>query len=344
MDSKRLILSVAGSGKTTHIINSLNADNRALILTYTDNNYENLRLKVAEKFGHIPDNILIMTYFEFLYSFCYRPFLHRIVGANGYNFSTSPRFTTQLKRTNMKYYLDQSNCLYHNRLAKLLKVKGIIPKINERVKKYFDEIYIDEVQDFGGHDFNLLIALSQTQSNVMFVGDFFQHTFDTSRDGNVNSSLHDDYEKFVKRFIDIGFSVDNDTLCKSHRCSKSICKFVNDQLGISINSYSEIDTDVILVEDQKVIDEIMNNSEIIKLFLQNSTKYCCYSSNWGASKGQDCHTDVCVVLNAKTYSEYKKNQLHQMNTQTRNKFYVACTRARRKLIFIPEKAVKAYKK
>ena len=344
MDSKKLILSVAGSGKTTHIINSLNADNRALILTYTDNNYKNLRIKVAEKFGYIPDNILIMTYFEFLYSFCYRPFLHRIVGANGYDFSAPPEFTTKLKRTNKNYYLNQSNCLYHNRLAKFLEVMSVIPKINKRLEKYFDEIYIDEVQDFGGHDFNLLVELSREQSNVVFVGDFFQHTFDTSRDGNVNSSIHYDYEKFVKKFIDIGFSVDNDTLCKSYRCSKSICKFVNDHLGIMIGSHNDIDTDVLLVEDQNRINELMNNSEIIKLFLKNSTKYCCYSANWGASKGQDCYIDVCVVLNNKTYLEYKNNKLHQMNTQTRNKFYVACTRARRNLIFIPEKAVKDYKR
>lgn len=344
MDNKRLILSVAGSGKTTHIINSLSQDKRALIITYTDNNHKNLGLKVAEKFGFIPDGISIMTYFDFLYSFCYRPFLQKKVGANGYNFNRPPMFTTKLKRNDMQYYKDQSGGLYHGRVAKLLEVEGVIPKVIERLEKYFDEFYVDEVQDFGGHDFNLLLAISRINLSVIFVGDFFQHTFDTSRDGNVNSSLHEDYDCFVKRFVDSGFIPDSKKLSKSHRCSISICRFVNDKLGILINSHTSLETEVALIENQVEIDKVMNDPEIIKLFLQNSSKFNCYSANWGASKGQDCHTDVCVVLNAKTYKEYKQNQLNKMNTKTRNKFYVACTRARNRLIFIPEKAVKKYKK
>jgi len=344
MDNRRLILAVAGSGKTTHIINSLSRNRKALIITYTKNNYVNLRMKVAEKFGNIPEGIMIMTYFEFLYSFCYRPFLHQVIGDNGYNFSKPPTFTSRLKRTNMNYYLDSAKCLYHNRVAKLLEIKESIPKIKERLEKYIDEFYVDEVQDFGGHDFNLLLAISQINNNVTYVGDFYQHTFDTSRDGNTNCSLHKNFNKFVKKFSDVGFIIDNQTLSKSYRCSKSICSFVNDQLDIKINSHDNNITDVILIENQQQIDQIMNNKEVIKLFLKNSSKYACYSTNWGSSKGQDCHVDVCVILNAKTYSEYKKDQLKQMNTETRNKFYVACTRARNKLIFIPENLVKAYKR
>ena len=35
---RRIILAVAGSGKTTFLINSLNLDRRFLIVTYTENN------------------------------------------------------------------------------------------------------------------------------------------------------------------------------------------------------------------------------------------------------------------------------------------------------------------
>lgn len=344
MDYKRLILSVAGSGKTTHIIDSLSCEKRALIITYTDNNYNNLRQKVAIKFGNIPENITIMKYFQFVYSFCYRPLLHSNVNANGFNFNMPPKFTTRLKRDNDKYYLDSNNCLYHNRVAKFLEVRDCIQKIRERISKYFDEFYVDEIQDFGGHDFNFLLDISLINSNITFVGDFFQHTFDTSRDGNINRSLHDDYRKYVNKFEKAGFLVDDETLSKSHRCSKSICNFVNDRIGISIKSHNENLTDVVLIEDQEEVNEIIENDKIIKLFLQNSEKYDCYSNNWGASKGQDCHVDVCVVLNPKTYTEYKKDRLNNMNVRTRNKFYVACTRARNRLIFIPEKKVKHYKK
>lgn len=81
---KRVIFAVAGSGKTTHIVKSLDADKRSLILTYTRGNYQNLKKKIIEKFhGKWPENITLMTYFEFLYSFCYKPFLADKIKAKG---------------------------------------------------------------------------------------------------------------------------------------------------------------------------------------------------------------------------------------------------------------------
>ncbi len=64
MDSK-LILAVAGSGKTRYLIESLNLEERSLIVTYTINNTENLRKRVIKKFGFMPENIRIYTYFSF---------------------------------------------------------------------------------------------------------------------------------------------------------------------------------------------------------------------------------------------------------------------------------------
>ena len=40
---KKLVLAVAGSGKTTEIINRININDKAIIVTYTDNNYKKSR-------------------------------------------------------------------------------------------------------------------------------------------------------------------------------------------------------------------------------------------------------------------------------------------------------------
>ena len=40
----------------------------------------------------------------------------------------------------------------------------------------------------GGRDFNFLEAIMEANINMLFVGDFYQHTFDTSRDGATNST------------------------------------------------------------------------------------------------------------------------------------------------------------
>lgn len=340
---KQLILSVAGSGKTTFIVNELCLEKKSLIITYTDNNYVNMRNKIIKKFGFFPDNVCVMSYFKFLYSFCYKPFLDNIVMAKGYNYKTPPFSTLKMKRSNPNYYIDSNRCLYHNRVAKLIEVQGGIEKVGSRIEKYFDEFYVDEVQDFGGHDFNLLLGISNIESRVIFVGDFFQHTFDTSRDGSVNKNLHEDLTKYMKRYTAEGFKINNSLLSKSHRCSKTICEFITNNIGIDIESHNEKETKIELVDDQARIQEIMENENIIKLFYQSSKRYKCLSLNWGESKGLDQYSDVCVILNKGTYKLFNENKLGDMNVRTRNKFYVACSRARNKLIFMPEKLIKEYK-
>ena len=54
---KRVMFAVAGSGKTTLLVNRLSLEKRALIVTYTDNNYRHLRDSIIKRFGHVPKNI-----------------------------------------------------------------------------------------------------------------------------------------------------------------------------------------------------------------------------------------------------------------------------------------------
>jgi len=58
---KRIILAVAGSGKTTYIVNQLTLDKRSLVVTYTTRNYLNLKNSILRKFGHIPETITLMS-------------------------------------------------------------------------------------------------------------------------------------------------------------------------------------------------------------------------------------------------------------------------------------------
>ncbi|MCD8054161.1 MAG: AAA family ATPase [Lachnospiraceae bacterium] len=169
---KTVIFAVAGSGKTTHIVDSLSSDKRTLIVTYTVNNYNNLLVKIMEKFnGSWPDNIFIMRYFQFLYSFCYKPFLADRVKAKGITFETNPQ--QRLSQSKAAYYMTSNRYLYSNRLALLVGKMGVLNDINDRIKTYFDEFIIDEVQDIAGRDFTLLESLMETHVNMLFVGDFF---------------------------------------------------------------------------------------------------------------------------------------------------------------------------
>ena len=189
---KRLILAVAGAGKTTHIVNSLTPEKRSLIITYTKCNYDNLLCKIAKKFNERwPKNVTLMRYLPFLYQFCYKPFLADIIRAKGITYNDPPRGILNTKR---EYYISPQGYFYSNRLAYCFDKKDVIEDIKYRITKYFDEFVVDEVQDIAGRDFNFLELLMLMDTDMLFVGDFYQHTFDTSRDQNVNSSLFNDFK------------------------------------------------------------------------------------------------------------------------------------------------------
>ncbi len=335
----RMILAVAGSGKTSYLMDQLDDARRALVITYTNNNYENIRVRVAHKFGHMPSNIVLFSYFSFLYAFCFKPFLHMAQRTKGINFeSCRNKFARGRAR-----YVDSSSRLYSNRLAKFLDEQGVIPDLKARLNKYFDHILIDEVQDIAGHDFNLLTAIVAAGPDVTLVGDYFQHTFDTSRDGNVNQNLHSDFDGYKTRCEDAGLTVETDLLGRSYRCSPSICAFVTDRLGIEIQSHREDDTKIMLVNDQTLADGIFADNEIAKIFYNDSSKYPCRAGNWGAVKGINDYGTVCVVLNKSSYKAYEKNTLHRLAPQTKNKLYVAVTRTWGDLYFVPETLYSKYK-
>lgn len=329
---KRVIFAVAGSGKTTYILDQLSLKKRSLVITYTNNNLMNLCTGILKKFGYLPENIRLQTYFTFLYTFCYRPLLSLEFKTKGINYERNPN--QLVRQTRKEYFFDKHRKIYSNRIAKFLEVRGVLDEVNLRISKYFDNLFIDEIQDFAGHDFNFLKSIAKTDIEMTFVGDFYQHTFDTSRDGSVNKSLHNDYTRYKACFADMGFDVDVKSLERSYRCSPTICEFITKNIGIEIYSHRNDETKVCLVETQEQADKIFYDRSIVKLFYQEHYRYECYSNNWAKCKGENKYNDVCIVLNSTTLNSFKE-ELYKLSPQTKNKLYVACTRSRNDLYFVP---------
>lgn len=337
---KRVIFAVAGSGKTTHIVDSLSRSRRSLIITYTVGNYNNLCRKISEKFnGEWPENICVMRYFVFLHRFCYKPFLSDKVKAKGIIYDKNPNYT--LGQNTLAYYISPGRYLYSNRLALLIEKCGLINDLKSRLAKYFDELIVDEVQDIAGRDFSFLEQLMTANMDMLFVGDFYQHTYDTSRDGNTNKNLFDNFGRYEARFTRKGFLSDKTTLVNSWRCSPNICNFITENLGIEMHSNrpettDHEESDIVFVPDGPQADTILADPSIIKLHYQNSSEYGAFHKNWGDTKGEDHYQDVCVMLNKKTAAKYAARKLHELPPTTKNKLYVAITRAHGKVYLLNE--------
>jgi|BioPla2DNA2_1021312.scaffolds.fasta_scaffold02497_7 ATP-dependent exoDNAse (exonuclease V) beta subunit len=338
---KRVIFAVAGAGKTTYIVKQLNLTKRSLIVTYTTSNYKNLQIKIVEKFGgEWPKNITLMTYFTFLYYFCYRPFLADKIKARGIYYERNPN--KYLSKEERSFYLTNDMRFYSNRLAFFLERANTIKDIQKRIERYFDEFIIDEIQDVSGRDFNFILHLAETNIRMLFVGDFFQHTFDTSRDGNVNANLYKNYDKYKTRFLAKGFNVDESTLDKSWRCHPEICSFVRDNLKIEIYSHHQNHHNtysVCYLEQRNEIDGILGDDSIVKLHYQKSSEYGKNHRNWGETKGEDHYHDVCIVLNKTTQEHFFNNTLDNLAPSTKNRLYVALTRARGNVYLVSESSL-----
>lgn len=336
-----LMLAVAGSGKTSYLISQLNLEQRFLLVTYTRNNYQHLKRSIIKKYGFLPENIKVLNYFQFLYSFCFKPYCGLAIRPKGISYKAPPDWT-RYHRGEDSFYRAESGRMFSNRIACYCNTKSAA-RIKERLDKYYDYFFIDEVQDLAGHDFNLLLSILPDRCQSLFVGDFFQHTFDTSNDGNVNHGLYDVYKRYLKKWKYVGVHVDTETLSRTHRCSAEVCAFVS-EMGIKIESTGEAEGHVYLLDTEEDVDTIVANDSIPKLFLEKSNLYKCTSMNWGISKGIDDFQDVCVVLNQTTQKLFEKGQLADMNPRSKNKLYVACTRAHRHLYIMSYRFLEKYKK
>src|SRR5690606_28695131 len=141
----------------------LDLECRSLIVTYTNNNFYNIKSRIIQKFGYLPDNIFLFSYFSFLYSFCFKPFLLYITRAKGIRFDPCKnRFARGDRR-----YIDSNHRVYSNRLSKLIIEKGEANSVSVRLSKYFDTVLFDEIQDFAGNDFNFLPYVVNTDCSVL---------------------------------------------------------------------------------------------------------------------------------------------------------------------------------
>jgi len=342
---KRVVFAVAGSGKTSSIIDRVNDDSRCLIITYTDNNTRHLKNRIIQKFGKIPEGVRVYSYFTFLYSFCYRPLCGYELKTKGINFNYPlPQYTQRTRKNTREHYIDKNNRLFSSRIAKLLIEFDVVPEVKQRIEKFFDLVCVDEVQDFAANDFNFICGLANTNVEMQLVGDFYQHTFDTSRDGQTQKALHDCFDKYCKKLTNAGFSIDLESLSHSHRCSPSVCSFVEKGLEIEIQSHREDEVEVHLIVDAQEIDLVYSDDSIVKLFYKKSDSYSGNVENWGNTKGLDHYQDVCVVLNPTTLKAFNAGQLAQLAPTTKNKLYVACTRAKGNLYFVSEEPLKKYKR
>lgn len=179
-----LVLAVAGSRKTQSIVEACAAASqgqRILVLTFTLNNQAELRRRVNEA---NPDaHIEVSGWFTFLTGQFIRPYLPFLFPGQDINgHDDKSLYQERVPLNARRRYFTQAGLLrgvHAAHLATLLiEASRSLPL--QRLEAIYDHIYIDEVQDLGGYDLEVVDALMRSAVPLTMVGDVRQAVIATS--------------------------------------------------------------------------------------------------------------------------------------------------------------------
>ena len=366
--AKRIILAVAGAGKTYHICHEIQPDKRNLIVAFTHANIKNIQNELLRAYGKIPEMTRVMTFDAFVYHMLIRPYEASIFEFFGedYKFAETsitlkkpPQQRLKIngrdvpnrkykKKEFLQHYMDERKQYYCETLSELaMYVKqgreSLIQTAAKKLNFFFDNILIDEFQDFREYDYELIVKLSKFLTNIVLVGDYYQHSVSGQNNSGKpfkKAKTEICYDDFIGELRRERFEVDETSLIHSRRCSKEICSFVRNKLGIQIQS-AGINAGTVIRPLN--IQEILDDKNIVKLVYDNASRYSFRAVNWSYSKG-DTYEAACVILNGSTRKLIEETfSASTLKKATLNKLYVALTRSKGDLYIVTSDEFEAIK-
>lgn len=347
--SNKIIIASAGSRKTTYIVNEAlsNKDENTLILTYTNDNINQIRKYIISSEGFVPQNITIQSWYSFLLQDCVRPYQNYVYDNKRVenvffpddltSFKTSRRY---IKKTNTKYYFFvEGKYIISEHISEFAAICNTKSggKVISRLEGIYSKIFIDEVQDISGYDFDVIEMLLKSKINCRFVGDCRQATYFTT--------CSPKYKKFKgKNIFHLFQGWEKVGLCSvvekndCYRSIQSLCNFA-DKLyptlskTTSFNSEENEHSGLFIVKPEQVTEYILKYNPTILRHNKKSDTLGYNGYNFGATKGQTF--ERVLIFPTGPIIKYLKTADNSVLLDTaRAKFYVAITRARTSVAFV----------
>ncbi|MCL5423368.1 MAG: UvrD-helicase domain-containing protein [Nitrospirae bacterium] len=352
MSENNFIISAAGSGKTTRLVEeALSVKNgNVLITTFTETNEKEIRDKILKTKKYIPSNVTVQTWFSFLLQHGVRPYqgvmnddlfsekigFYLIEGKSGLRYhdkSGKPIYWGEDDFN--QFYFTKDLKIYSDKISKFVFEcnKRMRNEVISRLTRIYPHIFIDEVQDLAGWDLELLKLFFQSPSRVLMVGDPRQSTYSTN-----DSSKHKPYRgggisTFITDKCPNGIcGIDTTTLNKSHRNNREICEFSSRLYPEHMKSEpcdcqecreNMPDHQGVFLVKEEDVEYYRDKYRPVILRYSNSKSP---DYNYGASKGLTFRR-VLIYPTEKIREYLKSGDVAEIET-IKAKFYVAVTRAR----------------
>ena len=338
----KVIIAAAGSGKTTRLVKEALEikDKKVLITTFTIAAEKEIRDKIIKERRCVPSNITVQTWFSVLLQHGVRPYQSNLFDYDIKGMIlVAGQSAPYIKEDKHKHYFDSGTRIYSDKITKfVLKCNHLNNgKVIERLSKIYAHIFIDEVQDLSGYDFELLKLLFNSNINTLLVGDPRQSTYTTT-----NSSKNKQYAGIgIIKFFD-GISnllIDTESLTINHRSIPGICHFSNklfpdyppaQQGGTALSGH-----DGLFLVRQSDVAQYLEQYQPMQLRATKAAKNINTNflvMNFGESKGQTFKR--VLIYPTKNISDWLKDNTSLLPSTSRSKLYVAITRARYSVAFV----------
>ncbi|WP_310152046.1 UvrD-helicase domain-containing protein [Bosea sp. BE125] len=340
--ASRVIISAAGGGKTTRVVDQALAatDGITALVTYTRNNVREIRLKVHARVPIIPIHVEVMSWYSLLLREMARPYrraLHkrRIEGIHFIEGKSVPYIPEA--KTAPHYFLDGGR-IYSDKIAKFIcecdKLSG--GAVIRRLKARFAHIIIDEIQDLAGYDLEVLELILKANIPVSFVGDHRQATFSTNNSAKNKAFAGPAIVKKFEAWKKAGL-IAMDYECHTHRCNQAIADlgdgfFPSEPKTKSLNTVVSGHDGVFLVASADVDAYVKQHNPQVLRYSAATKCDLDDAMNFGASKGLTFDR-VLIFPHGKAVSWLSSGKLSHVE-KSAAKMYVATTRARYSVAFV----------
>lgn len=361
----------AGSGKTHKIITGaieiIKNGGRVLVVTYTTNNQAELRARFVKEYGSSCENFVVKGLFSFCLDDMVRPYQREVfpdrianISFTEHNPHLIPGTTYYIAGRSEKLGDGTINSLHYLTPCRTMAYSGLLAKLAvvvakkskdapaKPLKEIYQKIFIDEVQDLVGWDYEVINSLNKVmKTSICCVGDFRQTIYSTTFGHKKPETPQEKIDYFVKK---LKFNMCS--MPKNRRCIQEICDLSDaTHAGMYEKTLSEVTSvpselahhlGVFIVKRSQLSDYLETfRPQVLRWSSNTGVKYLpsnlvCYT--FGSSKGLGFDR-VLIIISDKHLkfisgdsTVFDKDKTHE----SRNKLYVAITRARYSLAFLVE--------
>ncbi len=289
-----------------------------------------------------------MSWFTFLLRQCARPYQRckyqeRRIESIAWTSGRSARSASEANTR--RYYFVDGEKIYQDKLAKFIIEceKRSCGEVTARLGQIYTDIFVDECQDLAGWDLDLVEILMGTRIRVLLVGDPRQCTYSTNHAARNSQYRGIGLLALVKKWNRGGLCAE-EMLSDNYRCNQVICDWA-DRLWPELPPSQSMSSNVtghdgVFVVSPAHVDEYLNrySPQVLRYDRKTGTSHS--AVNFGAAKGRQF--DRVLILPHGPLKRYLTDGKPEGVEGSKEKLYVAITRARHSVAFVYNGASRSF--